>query len=183
MYQEAEFDVKAFDDSEDTTGVYARFYFFPQKDEAASAEVGCPQFRDIEFVEIIAAGNANNIIRRKASDMDRRRYHKAYAKFKEGDSEQIVGLPLAEVTWIGRSQVEELAYIKCRTVEQLASLNDGACNAMPGLYELKRKAQAYLKRAESEAPFTALAKENDELRARLAALEETMKLPAAPKKV
>lgn len=181
MRETAEFAENAFDDVNDTKGVYARFYLFPHQNQLASAEAGRPVFEDKEFIEIIAAGNSSNVIRRKASDMDRQRFRAAYAKFKEGDNEQLVGLPLSEVPWITRSQIEELAYIKCRTCEQLATLNDQACGSMPGLYELKRKAEAWLKKSEDAAPFTALAKENDELRARVAALEEALKQPAVKK--
>jgi hypothetical protein len=126
-------------------------------------------------VEILAAGNASNIIRRPVGDMDRKRFHKEYAKFREGDTEQILGTPLAEVSWISRSMVEEMAYMKIRTLEQLADLNDQACTRMPGLYDLKRKAKAWMEKASAAAPFTALQKENDELKARIAALEDGMK--------
>jgi hypothetical protein len=162
-------------------GVHARFYWFPYKDEAASAEAGRPIFQDREFVELLAPGNSTNIVRRKVSDMDRRNFPQQYALFKQGDSEQMVGTPLAEWPMVTRSHVEELAYIKCRTVEQLAEINDAACNTMPGLYDLKKKAKLWLEKAASDAPFTAMAKENEELRARIAALEESMKLPMAKK--
>jgi len=162
-------------------GVHARFYWFPYRDEAASAEQGRPIFQDREFVELLAPGNSTNIIRRKVSDLDRRNFPAQYALFKQGDNEQLVGTPLAEWPMVTRSQVEELAYIKCRTVEQLGDLNDAACTTMPGLYDLKRKAKAWLEKAASDAPFTALAKENDDLKARIAALEESMKLPVVKK--
>lgn len=177
-----EYDANAQDFQDNSMkGVHARFYIFPVKDEAASAEAGRPIFVEKEFVELVAPGNSTNIIRRKVSDMDRRNFPAQYAKFKEGDSEQLVGTPLAEWPLVTRSQVEELAYIKCRTVEQLGELNDLACNAIPGLYDLKRKAKMWLEKAASDAPFTALAKENEDLKARIAALEESLKMPAAKK--
>jgi len=160
------------------TGVYAKFYMFPLKDETASIEAGRPVFVDREFVELIAPGNSTNIIRRKVSDMDRRNFHEAYALFKAGNADQIIGTPLSMWNFIKPSQVEELAYIKCRTVEQLSDLNDQACLGMPGLHDLKRKAAAWLKAATERAPFEALSKENDDLKARISALEESLKLPA-----
>lgn len=178
MREVADFDVSDFEDENSTKGVYARFYWRPKKDEAASAVEGRPIFKDTEYVEIIAAGNSNNIVARPVSDIDRNRFRKAYAKFKEGDSEQLVGTPLVEIPWMTRSQVEELAYMKVRTVENLAELNDGACSGVPGLYDLKRKAQAWVKKAEGAAPFTALQKENEDLKNRIAALEELLKKPA-----
>jgi len=160
------------------TGVYAKFYMFPLKDEAASIEAGRPVFHDREFVELIAPGNSTNIIRRKVSDMDRNNFPKEYALFKAGNAEQLVGTPLKEWNGVTPAQVEELAYIKCRTVEHLAELTDQACVSMPGLHDLKRRAAAWIKAATDRAPFDALQKENDDLKARLSALEESLKLPA-----
>ena len=176
-------DLSEFENVESTKGVYAKFYMHPKQDEKASAEAGRPIYVEKEYVEIIAAGNSNNIIRRPVSDMDRRRFRQAYAKFREGDTEQLVGTPLSEVTWITRGMVEELAYKKVRTVEQLSELNDAVCGAMPGVYDLKRKAQAWVAKAEGAAPFTALQKENDELKNRIAALEALMQQPVKKEKV
>jgi hypothetical protein len=179
MRESVEYDTNDFNNENDTKGVYAKFYISPLKNETLSAEQGRPVYEDKEFIEILASGNSNNIIRRKASDMDRQRFRAAYAKFKEGDAEQLVGTPLSEVSWVSRSQVEELAYMKCRTVEQLANIMDQACTGVPGLYDLKRKATAWLLKTEGEAPFTALAKENEDLRSELEALKNTVKELAA----
>jgi hypothetical protein len=124
----------------------------------------------VEYVEILAAGNANNIIRKPASDVERYRFRQQYDMFKKGDDEQLTGTPLGEVPWITRSQVEELNYRKVRTLEQLAELNDQACN-IPGMYELKRKAGAWLKKAQEAAPFTSMQAEMDALRAELDAMK------------
>lgn len=179
---QADFDVADFEYPQDTKGVYGKFYMHPKKDEDASAKEGRPIFKEVEYIEIIAAGNANNIIHRPATDMDKRRFAKTYSMFKQGDNEQLVGTPLTEVTWIGIGQVEELMYRKVRTVEQLAELNDAICGSSPGLYDLKRKAKLFMQKAEGDAPFTALAKENDDLKARIAALEHALSEPKASKK-
>lgn len=165
-----EFDVQDFDDPNENKGVYARFYMMAELNEAQSVEAGRPIYIDKEYVEILAAGNANNIVRRRASDMDKRRFRREYALFKQGDNEQITGTRLSEIPWITRSQVEELNYRKIRTIEELAEISDGACNA-PGMYELKRKAQAWVQKADAAAPFTQLIAENEELKKRLETLE------------
>jgi hypothetical protein len=173
MRDQFEGDLKEFENVESTNGVYARFYLHPKLDEAASKVENRPIYADKEYVEIIAAGNANNIIRRPAGDMDKRRFHREYSRFREG-SEQTIGTPLTEVTWITRGMVEELAYMKVKTLEQLSELNDQACTKMPGLFDLKRKAQAWVKQATDSAPIVALQEENEALKARLAALEAAM---------
>lgn len=170
MNEVADFDVAEFDDPNSNKGVYARFYYVPKPDLVASTEAGRTIFVDREYIEIIAAGNANNIVRRPASDMDRQRFSAAYARFKAGDAEQLIGTPLVEVPWLTRSQVEELMYRKIRTLEELAQINDTACNA-PGMYDLRRKAKAWLDKAAEAAPFTKMQAEMDALRAELDAFK------------
>lgn len=148
-------------------GVHARFYMFPQQNDAKSASAGRPIFEDTEFVEIIAAGNQTNIIRRPARHMDRQRFQRQYEAFKAGNEDQMQGTPLSQVPWITRSQVEELAYLRIRTLEQLAHVSDSACGKHVGLYDLKSKAQKTLAAAEGAAPITELTQENEELKRRL----------------
>jgi len=175
----ADFDPKIFENPQATVGVYANFYLRPEQDEEESAKAGRPIFKDVEYIEIITAGDAKDVRRRPVREADKRRFREAYRKFREGDREQLVGTPLTEVTWVSAAMREELHYAKVRTVEQLAELNDQACGRMPGMYDMKRKAAQWLQKATESAPFTALHKENEELKARLEALEAS--LPKAKK--
>lgn len=170
MRETAEFDVAEFDNPNSNKGVYARFYYVPKQDDAKSAEEGRPVFKDVEYIEIIAVGNANNIIRKPARDEDRRRFYQEYDKFKAGDQEQLIGTPLTEVPWLTRGQVEELMYRKIRTLENLAELSDAACN-VPGMYDLRRKAKAWIEKAAEAAPFTKMNEEMEALRKELDALK------------
>lgn len=181
MREMAEFDVADFDDPNVNRGVYARFYYVPKEDTVASAEAGRPIFKEVEYIEIIAAGNANNIIRKPAREDDRRRFHKQYAMFRQGDSDQMVGTPLTEVPWISRGQAEELMYHKIRTLENLAEANDNACAGVPGMYDLRRRAKAWLEKAAEAAPFTKMQEEMDEMRKKIASLEAEKAAQAAPK--
>lgn len=170
MQQTADFDVADFENPDNNKGVYARFYFAPRQDAVQSAAAGRPIFVEREYVEIVAAGNQNNIIRRPASDQDKQRFHREYAKFKDGDTEQLVGTPLSEVPWLSRSQVEELNYRKIRTLENLAEINDSACN-VPGMYDLRRKAKAWLDKANEAVPFTKMQAQIDALTKELEAVK------------
>lgn len=154
--------------------VFAKFYFMPVKDEHASAEQGRPIFNDVEFVEIIVAGDATNQIQRQATDQDRQRFRAAYGNFKDGNAEALVGTPLTEVTWLGKSQVEELSYLKVRTLEALAELNDTVCGKYPGFYDLKRRAMAHMLASEKAAPLEAVHAENQLLKQQLEALMVTV---------
>lgn len=171
-----EYDVKDFNSRYAADqGMYARFYTQPKKDEEASLEAGRPIFQDVVFVEIMAAGSPNNIVRRKATSEDRERFARQYAMFQQGSAEQTIGTPLAEVTWLTKSQVEELAYFKIRTLENLGSLSDEACNKIPGLYDLKRKAAAFIEKAAESAPVQQLTAELDQSRNEIETLKNLVR--------
>lgn len=152
--------------------VFAKFYYTPQKDEEASAQAGMPKFKDVLFVEIMVAGDANNVIQRQASDQDIERFRKVYDLFMSGAEEQTLGTPLSEVAWLTRSQVEELMYHKIRTLEALSTVSDDACGRLPGLYTLKEKAKAHVARADSAAPTEELRAKNEKLEEEVAALKK-----------
>ena len=155
--------------------VYAKFYTMPVRDDAASAQAGRPIYKDREYIEIRAAGNQNNIIQRPASQMDRQRFNRQYEHFKAGADEQLIGTPLSELTWLTKSQIEELAYVRVRTLEALANISDDTCQRMSGLHDLKLKAARYLEESEKAAPFTALEAENKALKGQVDALTSQMK--------
>jgi hypothetical protein len=154
--------------------VFAKFYYMPKKDETKSAEAGRPIFNDVTFIEIMVAGDANNVIQREASAMDLERFQRVYDRFLQGAEEQTIGTPLMEVPWITKSQCEELLYHKVRTLEALGNLNDEVCGRIPGLYGLKQKAKDHLKRSDAAAPVEALSAENKALKEQMAALLKTV---------
>jgi hypothetical protein len=136
--------------------VLARFFTKPEQDMMASAEAGRPIYKDQEYIEIIVPGDSKDVVIRPVSEMDKQRFHKIYELFQSGAQNQLVGTPLEEVTFIPRSQVEELKYFKIFTLEHLAEVRDDACTKLPGLHELKRKAKAFLDAAEGAAPLLKL---------------------------
>jgi len=170
MFTEIDTDPQAFDNRfKEDGGMYVRFYVHPELDQAASEEKGRAIYREVEYVEIRAPGNSTSIIQRRASDMDRRRFQKHYTLFKDGQKEQQDGTPLMEVPWISRAQVEELNYLRIRTLEALSKVADSECAKFAGLYDLKRKAGEYLaKRNSADSELVAL-------RAKVEALEKAAK--------
>lgn len=176
MRDSVDYDVSDFDDRfAGDKSVYAKFYTHPVKDEKASAEAGRAKFREVEYIEIRAAGNANNIIQRPVCEQDRQRFSRQYALFCEGKAEQTVGTPLSEVPWITKSQVEELAYVRINTLEALAAVNDDVCQRMAGLRDLKNKATVFMEAADKAAPLTALQEENKQLKKQLQEMALQMK--------
>jgi len=174
MREAVDYDIRDFENIDDTKGLYVRFYIHPVQNDAKTADAGRPIFDDVEFVEIVVAGCSTNIVRRPVEDPDKRRFSRQYELFKQGDMDQLCGTPLTEIPWVTASQREELMYMRVRTVEQLADLNDQVCTRIPGTYDLKRRAAEWIKKASDAAPFEALHKENEELKARLAALEASL---------
>lgn len=167
-------------------GIRATFYTKPIVLEEESAAAGRRICKDVVFVEIMTAGNTNSSVDRKATDEDKARFQRQYQAFLSGNSDETFGTPLSEVTWLTKSHVEELAYIKIRTLEELANIPDAACSNMVGLYDLKRKAVAFVQKAEASGPVTQLAQENEVLRGQVEALQaqmqELMKAVQTPKK-
>jgi len=175
-FNTADFDPADFESRESADkSVYVKFYMRPVQDEAKSASEGRPIYTDKEYVEIRTPGNQTNVIQRPVSDMDRQRFRHAYRAFKEGEVEQVTGTPLVEAPWITRSQVEELAHLRIRTMEHLADVGDDVCTRVPGLYTLKDRAKKMMEKSKDAAPVTELQAKNEELRNELEALKITIK--------
>lgn len=173
--ESADFDVSDFESRTSADkNVYVKFYLHPVRDDSKSDEAGRPIFIEKEYVEIRTPGDQNNVIRRPVSDMDRERFRGAYRLFKEGHEEQITGTPLSEVSWVSRSQVEELAYLRVRTLEQLSELNDSVCSRHAGMYSLKQRAQKAVESAKSAAPMLELQKQLETLTNKLEAQDKTI---------
>lgn len=171
MRAEVEYDPKVFEDRySDDKKVWVRFYMNSVEDKNKSAEEGRPIFVEKEYVEIRSPGNETNIVNRPVMDLDRYRFPRHYEMFKRGVENPLIGTPLSEMTWVKRSQVDELKYLKIITVEQMAEVNDDICGRIPGLTDLKQKARQYLERA-SQPDTTSLLARIAALEAQLAPVE------------
>lgn len=175
MLEAADFNVEDFESRTSADkNVYVKFYTRPVMDQSASDEAGRPIYKDREYIEIRTPGNQSSIVERPVSDLDRQRFRQSYNLFKAGESEQLIGTPLAEAPWITRSQVEELAYLRIRTLEQLSVVGDDVCTKISGLFKLKQRAAAMVEHSEKQRPFIALQKENEDLRGELEALRQAV---------
>ena len=179
--QQADFDVDDFKSREaGDKSVFVKFYIHPVINDAESDKEGRPIYFDKEYVEIRTPGNTTNIVHRPVTEMDKKRFRLAYGEFKAGNEEQSGGgTPLTEAPWITRSQVEELSYLRIRTLEQLAAVGDDVCTRIPGLFKLKERAKLMVEHAEKQAPFLVIQREADEMRNQLEALQQTVAEQAA----
>lgn len=170
MRAEADFDPRVFEDRySDDKRVWVKFFMNSVEDRDLTKEAGRPIYKEKEYVEIRSPGNETNIVCRPVTDHDRNRFPRHYDLFKKGQSDAIIGTPLAEMLWIKRSTADELRHLKIITVEHLAEVSDETCGRMPGLYDLKAKAKSYLDRASKP--------DVDALLARIAALEAAQEQP------
>ena len=159
---QADFDVEDFEDRHRSDAkAFVRFFIHPTEIGIVD---GLMKYKDVEMCEIIVPGNQTNRPVKKVNDIVKRRFGQQYRKWKEsGHAELMVeGTMLSQVTWLTRSQVEELAYMHVRTLEQLAVLGDDVCARYPGMYDLKKKASAFIKKAKQAAPILDLQKQLDQ---------------------
>jgi hypothetical protein len=142
--------------------------------DTLTREHGRPVFEMMDYVKIIIPGDTTQVIHRPVRDSDKMRWPKQYAAYKIG-GEQQKGYPLAEWPYVTRAQVDELAYFKIQTVEQLAHVSDVVSAKFMGLNQLRDKAKAYLEKMNDAEPNMRLAaevaKKDEELSALRAQLE------------
>jgi len=174
--QTADFDVADFEDrTRGDKNTLVRFFIRPVINEAKSAAEGRPIYEDKEYCEIHVPGNQTNIPVKPVDAIIKRRFSNQYARWKAtGEAEFVEGTVLSEVPWLSRSQVEELAYLKIRTLEQLAGVGDDVCSRTIGLTELKRRAGLVLASSKDSSVLTKLEAELKQRDAEILGLKQTI---------
>jgi hypothetical protein len=159
--------------------LHVKWYMRPRLNVEKSTEANRAIYEDTEYIEIMMPGEKHNIVQRPAWSQDYERFAAAYKLFKEGRAEQDIGTPLRALPFLSESQIEELHYLKIRTVEKLATLSDSAMQNFMGARELQQKADAFLKALSSGENMHA---ENEALKKRLSDLEAMLDKSTAPAK-
>lgn len=167
-------------DSKEDKALAVRFLLEPVRNEAKSKEAGRLVCDEVEFCEIRLPGSTD-VIRNVVSDVQRGRFSRQYAAFKNGQDQDVAsGTPLKEWPIMTRSQVEEARYLGVRTVEALAQIPDTGIQRLGmGWNEMRQKARDWLIQAKDGSALARLRTENEEMRARLATLEEMLSKQAA----
>lgn len=149
------------------------FYTEAVQSAAKSEEAGRPIYINVPFVRIIIPGDSRNIIERKATEDDKRRFQAEYDAYIRGEKESESGTPLETWPPINKAQVKEAKYFEVHTVEALANLSDiNAQRLGMGFAELRTKAKAYLLAAADGALVAKQAAENERLHSEMQALKE-----------
>lgn len=139
------------------------FSIRPHQNKEKSLLEGRPIYDEREFVTIMVPGDKDTVIDRPATDMDKDRFSRQYAAFKNKNSQEAAsGTPLKAMTFLTAGQIKELEFFNCHTVEQLADLADNHAQRFMGIQQLKRMAQDFLRAAKEQAPLTAMRAELDQ---------------------
>lgn len=171
-------------DLADPRHVHVEFQHLPVKNEAKSKAEKRPIFEDQEVIVIKFVGDrrkelvapAHEKFMRDPQGTDWLTYAEAfprhYENFQKGSAGMTEGTLLSAAGFLRPAEVKELEELNVHTVEQLAAL-DGAALKRLGMFgrDKKNKADQYLIDAKDKALESRLRAENDELKARLAALE------------
>lgn len=162
--------------AEEDSRLHVRFYLVPIEQTAESIKQGRRIFKDTEYIEIMVPGDKRTIIQRQVFPIDAERFSQQYARFKQGLSDQTVGTPLSELTWISASKVKEYEFFGIKTIEQLAGTPDGsqAGQGMMGFQSDKQKANAYMEAAKGAAPLNELRSRLDEKDSMIESMQRQM---------
>lgn len=173
------------EENKDDKKLVVAFYIRPVLNEFKSKEEGRKIFDPIEYIHIITPGQRDDV-NTEVTDQYRTRFVERYERWKAKVAEPTSGQPLTEVPWLSVTQVAELQSLNIKTLEQLADLPDVITQKFMGGYEMRTKAQRYVKAGQDAAPELILEgklKERDEqiaeLQTQVAALIAANKAAAA----
>lgn len=175
--------VSGFGAQGDDTKVWATFLNHPLIDGVASKEAGRTIKKDVVHVKIIQPGESQNQqYFQPATDADVARFPRQWAAFKANHEQEISGSPLSLLFPDNPAIVDNFKGTGCRTIEQLAELNDTALqNCGMGARGYQVRAKEYLASADKGKNFHTLSARLDQLqlqsqadKERIAALEAAL---------
>jgi hypothetical protein len=165
--------------------LFVSFYTKPVLNPLKSTEAGRQVFDEKDYIRIMTPGSQLSVIDTPINMGNYlQRFGDAYRKWKSGQQELISGTPLDSFPFLlGRvALVAELKAMGVQTVEQLAGLPDSAMHSLMGGNELRKRAAEWLDQTTgTDAQVSKIAKENDDLKAQMAAMQEQMKQLMAAK--
>jgi hypothetical protein len=172
-----------------TLGV--EFFMKPVEMPAKSKAAGRPIFEDREMVRIAFPGDSKREHVAPAHEVHyhsgqrcqmtyAERFADSYRRFKDENSDQIVGTPIGQLPFLTEARRAELKVVGIKTAEHLAGLPDVTIKKMGmGIRDLVTQAQAFLKSAEGTSHVAAMQAQIDELKARLAGKTAPSETPDA----
>lgn len=106
------------------------------------------------MVTLYFVGDKSKVVFQEAKEPDKKRFHEAWAAYKDGMEQIPTGTQLKLVNWVTETQLLNLMANHVHTVEQLADLSDiSVQNIGLGGMELRKKAQTALESQRSAEPL------------------------------
>jgi hypothetical protein len=165
--------------------LFVSFYTKPVMNPLKSTEAGRQVFDEKDYIRIMTPGSQLCVIDEPIKSGNYlSRFGDRYSKWKAGQQELISGTPLDAFPWlIGKiGRLAELKALNIHTVEQLSTLPDSAMHNMMGGHELRKRAAEWLDQTTgTDAKVAKMSKENDDLKAQMAAMQDQMKQLMAAK--
>jgi hypothetical protein len=155
--------------------LHVRFHLHPCLQQDATASAGRPQYKDKVYIEIISPGDPKSVVDRPMHEQDKYRFPERWRAFEAGHGDVMEGTPLAAWGLVTPSQIEELAYFRVRTVEQLASLSDSGAQNIGPILKLREAARDFVQRTEGNAPFLQLQAQAEKQQEEIEALKVSAK--------
>ena len=147
----------------DDSRLFVKFERRSVLDPVASREQGRPIHVGMDYVHIQQPGERDCTIR-PATEIDTMRFRQQWARYRDGQTQDVEGSPLSVLFPNNPEIVENLKYYRLSTVEQLAALNDTQIqNIGIGGRQFYEAAKKYLAAADKGKDFHALAKSVDQL--------------------
>lgn len=173
---EADYDHREFQTNAADAKLYVKFYRDVMPDDTETKKHGRPIFKEVDYVMIQTPGDLLKTVKRPVRPDDQRRFAERWHAYANGkDQEEVSGTPLAQWPGVNRAQVEELAFFKVRTVEQLASVPDAVMQKFMGLTSLRQQAKDWLGRAENSKEIVSLRNQNTEQAQAIEELKATVR--------
>jgi hypothetical protein len=162
--QTADFDVADFEKGNRAPDkrLNIRFFSKARQDIHASTEAGRPIFKEVDYIQVMTAGDRNQAVVRPIAPSDMQRFGAQYDHWKKTqNNDMVVGTPLEAWNILTLAQIEEFRYFGIRTIDQMAELRDDIVGKIPGAAQLKQKAAAFLQILKDEAPMKKVQAELD----------------------
>lgn len=125
------------------------FYPYSQLNKFKSNQEGKPVYETKDFVSISHPGESMNVVKREATEQDKRRFQRHWAMYQQGKNQVPDGIPLALLFPSAPHIVETLRGYNIHVIEQLANLSaHGIGSIGMGAQEWVNGAKRYMERAD-----------------------------------
>lgn len=127
------------------------FYVKPVHLRFRSEQEGRPVYENRDYIKIQFPGQDKQITEREVKDEDKQRFPAEWRAYQTGKEQITQGIPLEDWPAVDPALRMTLKALAVRTVEQVAGMDDNACQNIHGGLGLRRRAQLFLNEATERA--------------------------------